>query len=139
MGPGGGDLPQAEWYLFAGDETALPAIGRILANLPAGCKATAVIEVADESEEQPLCSAAELEIRWIHRNGAPAGTTTLIEDAIRAIDIPSEEVRRFIWAGCEQKSCRCLKKLLRTEWRVPTTDHLVVSYWRSGAASEYAQ
>lgn len=138
MGPGGGDVPVADWYLFAGDETALPAIARILAALPAGAKATAVIEVADKSEEQPLFSAAELDVRWLHRNGTPAGATTSIEDAVREIGVPKEGVRRFVWAGCEQKSCRCIKKLLRKEWSIPISEHLVVAYWRAGCSGDTA-
>ncbi|WP_230531514.1 siderophore-interacting protein [Microvirga roseola] len=136
MGPGGGDVPAADWYLLAGDETALPAIARILASLPAGCRATVILEIPDESERQPLPSAAELDVRWLYRNGAPAGTTSLIEDAVRGIQLPADVGRRFIWAGCEQKSCRCLRKLVRKEWSVPASDHLVVAYWRAGCAGE---
>ncbi|WP_114944606.1 siderophore-interacting protein [Microvirga calopogonii] len=136
MGPAGGELPEADWYLFAGDETALPAISRILAELPANCRATVLLEVADASEEQPLRSAAALDIRWMHRNGAPAGTTSLLENAVREVGVPSNEARRFIWAGCEQKSCRCLKRLLRKEWKVPTSEHQVVAYWRTGHSAD---
>jgi NADPH-dependent ferric siderophore reductase len=139
MGPGGGDLPAADWYLFAGDETALPAISRILAELPAECRATVLLEVADAGEEQPLRSAAALDIRWMYRNGAPAGTTSLIEDAIRGTSMPTNEARRFIWVGCEQKSCRCLKKLLRKEWKVPTSEHQVVAYWRAGHSADQVE
>jgi NADPH-dependent ferric siderophore reductase len=139
MGPGGGETPVADWYLFAGDETAIPAISRILAELPAGCKATVLLEIADESEELALHSAATLDVRWLHRNGAPAGTTSLIEDAIRSIGLPACEGRRFIWAGCEQKSCRCLKKLLRKEWKVPSSEHLVVAYWRAGHTGDQVE
>ncbi|WP_315974398.1 siderophore-interacting protein [Microvirga sesbaniae] len=139
LGPGGGELPPADWYLFAGDETALPAISRILAELPADCKATVLLEVADACEEQPLRSMAALDIRWMHRNGAPAGTTSLIEDALRAIVVPSDGSRRFIWAGCEQKSCRCLKRLLRQEWKMPTSEHQVVAYWRAGHSADQVE
>lgn len=136
MGPGGGDLPAADWYLFAGDEAALPAIARILSELPGGCRATVLIEVADPSEQQPLPSAATLDVRWIHRNGAPAGTTSLIVDAIRSVTLPSDEGRRFIWIGCEQQSCRCLKRLLRKEWNVPRSEHQIVAYWQAGHAAD---
>ena len=97
LGPGGGELPEADWYLFAGDETALPAISRILAELPAECRATVLLEVADASEEQPLRSAAALEIRWMHRNGAPAGTTSLLEGAVRTS--PCRRTRRAASSG----------------------------------------
>jgi NADPH-dependent ferric siderophore reductase len=139
MGPAGGELPEADWYLLAGDETALPAIGRILAELPAECRATVLLEVADASEEQPLRSSAALDIRWVHRNGAPAGTTSLLEDALRGIAMPASAARRFIWAGCEQKSCRCLKRLLRKEWKVPTSEHQVVAYWRAGHSADQVE
>ncbi len=139
LGPGGGELPQADWYLFAGDETALPAISRILAELPAECRATVLLEVADASEEQPLRSAAALDIRWLHRNGAAPGTTSLIEDAVRSVAIPSNEASRFIWAGCEQKSCRRLKRLLRKEWKIPTSEHQVVAYWRAGHTADQVE
>jgi NADPH-dependent ferric siderophore reductase len=138
MGPGGGGVPDAQWYLLAGDETALPAISRILASLPARCRATAIIEVADESERQPLSSQAEVDIRWLYRKGAEPGTTTLIEDAVRSVPLPDADVQRFVWAGCEHKSCRCLRKLLRQERGLPTTDHLVMAYWRAGRAGDEA-
>src|SRR5215470_17078434 len=41
-----------DWYLLAGDETALPAIGRRLEELPPGTHALVVVEVADAGEEQ---------------------------------------------------------------------------------------
>ena len=53
-GPGGGDVPEADWYLLAGDETALPAIGRILARLPSLATAVVRIEVDNPLEEQLL-------------------------------------------------------------------------------------
>ncbi|WP_262032400.1 siderophore-interacting protein [Microvirga sp. Mcv34] len=139
MGPAGGELPDADWYLLAGDETALPAISRILAELPAECRATVLLEVADASEEQLLRSSAALDIRWMHRNGAPAGTTSLLEEAIRGIAIPSSAARRFIWAGCEQKSCRCLKRILRKEWKLSTSEHQVVAYWRAGHTADQVE
>src|SRR6516162_11123151 len=41
-----------DWYLLAGDETALPAIGRRLEELPAGTRVIAVVEVANAREQQ---------------------------------------------------------------------------------------
>ncbi|MFY0057010.1 siderophore-interacting protein, partial [Acinetobacter baumannii] len=77
VGPGGGGLVAADWYLFAGDETALPAIARMLESLPAQARGKVFLEVADEAEIQPLTAPPSVDIEWLFRNGEPAGGTTL--------------------------------------------------------------
>jgi NADPH-dependent ferric siderophore reductase len=47
-------------YLLIGDETAIPAIGRRLEELPAGRQVLAVIQIEDEQERQPLPSKAQV-------------------------------------------------------------------------------
>src|SRR5690606_25274289 len=73
-----------DWYLLAGDETALPALGRRIEELPEGARILAIIEVDNPAEEQRFATRANLDLRYLHRNGAPAGTTTLLQDAIAA-------------------------------------------------------
>jgi NADPH-dependent ferric siderophore reductase len=89
-GPGGGSIGEADWYLLAGDETALPAISRIVADLPSHVRAVVRIEIADRDEEQPLVSAAGLDIQWLHRNGGEAGKSTLLEDAVKQGQWPKD-------------------------------------------------
>ena len=70
---------QADWRLFTGDETALPAIAAMIEQLPSGARAFAIVEVAGAEDEQPIATAAELEMVWLHRGGAraaSAATTT---------------------------------------------------------------
>ncbi|HWA62696.1 MAG TPA: siderophore-interacting protein [Caulobacteraceae bacterium] len=62
----------ADWHLFVGDETALPAIMAMAEALPAGASATAVIEVQDRGERQTPLTRARLDIEWFHRGGPPA-------------------------------------------------------------------
>ncbi|QQR39323.1 siderophore-interacting protein [Devosia rhizoryzae] len=78
-----------DWYLLAGDETALPAIGRRIEELGAGAKILAFIEVENAAEEQRFQTAADLSLTYLHRKRAPAGTTTLIQDAIAAATFPA--------------------------------------------------
>lgn len=133
LGPGGGDVIPADWYLLCGDETALPAIARIAAALPATARASVVIEVADRSEEQEISSDAALEVTWLHRNGQPAGSTELLPDAVRAIALP-ESGEPFVFAGCEQAAARAIRRHLRAERKLPKERHLVAAYWRRGHA-----
>ena len=46
--------PDAEWYLLAADESALPGLATILEALPAGKQARVYAEVKDEQERYPL-------------------------------------------------------------------------------------
>ena len=132
VGPGGGGLVAADWYLFAGDETALPAIGRMLEHLPPAARGHALIEVADESEIQRLECKAAIEVEWLVRNGAAAGTTTLLPDAVRRSPLPEDGSRVYVWAGCEFEAFRAIRSHLRKERGLKNEEHLVVSYWRRG-------
>ncbi len=132
-GPGGRCAPlDRDWYLFAGDETALPAIARILEALPQTADGIALIEVADPAEEQIIETKSNVEIRWLHRQGADAGTTPLLLDAVRTVDMPSEGASVFAWAGCEHDTCMSIRSYLRKERGLNKGDDLVVSYWRRG-------
>jgi NADPH-dependent ferric siderophore reductase len=76
------------WYLLVADETALPAVAAILEALPTGTVVRAVVEVADEGEHLPLPASPSVEVTWLHRDGAPPGTTTALVDAVRALELP---------------------------------------------------
>jgi NADPH-dependent ferric siderophore reductase len=133
LGPGGGDVIPADWYLLLGDETALPAIARIAENLPSSARASIVIEVADAAEQQEIASEAAIEVTWLYRDGAPAGSTDLLPQAMRDIALPDQGTP-FVFAGCEQAAARAIRKHLRAEKQLPKDRHLVAAYWRRGHA-----
>ncbi|MCT7374687.1 siderophore-interacting protein [Chelativorans salis] len=135
-GPGGGELGEADWYLLAGDETALPAIGRMLEEMPAGKQVVALIEVADDAERQELPTKADLDLRWLSREGRPAGTTTLLADAVRALPFLGDNTLVFVWTGCEHAAAREIRAYLRKERGLPRRDCLVAAYWRRGISGE---
>ena len=138
-GPGGGDVTEADWYLLAGDETALPAIGRILARLPSLATAVVRIEVDNPLEEQLLPSVANVDLVWLHRSGRKAGTTTLLQDAVKAVPFPIAGKRVFAWAGCEFAAFKAIRSHLRNERKLERERHLVVAYWRRGFDGDNAR
>ncbi|MGD9507790.1 MAG: DUF2218 domain-containing protein [Geminicoccaceae bacterium] len=135
LGPGGGEAGRADWYLLVGDETGLPAIGRILEELPATARGVVLVEVADAGEELPLARPDKVELRWLHRHGAPAGTSRLLAEAACSVEIPRDG-RVFVWAGTEFATFR----LLRTHWRdtcgLGKREHLAMAYWRRGRSED---
>lgn len=135
IGPGGLTAAAADWLLLAGDETALPAIGRILEGLPPTARGVAFIEVAGPSEEQPLVRPDGFDVKWLHRNGAASGTTALLIEAIRAADFPAEG-SVFVWAAAEFEAFRSIRTHLRKERGLSADRQLVVAYWRKGSTED---
>jgi NADPH-dependent ferric siderophore reductase len=127
-----GDRP-AGWLLLAGDETALPAITRILAAAPSSTRGVALVEVADAAEEQPLPAPEGLEVRWLHRDGTPPGEGTLLADAVAALDRPDGE-DLFAWVAAESAAVRAIRADLRSRWGLGRAQHHAIGYWRRGRA-----
>lgn len=129
LGPGGDGAPDAKRLLLLGDEAALPAIARMAESLPADCRATVLVEVEDEREEQPIASAAAVELGWLHRRGTPPGTSDLLERALAARLAAGDLGETFIWAGCEQKTAARLRALLRSGLPQARGRHRIYGYW----------
>ncbi|HWK95640.1 MAG TPA: DUF2218 domain-containing protein [Pseudolabrys sp.] len=132
IGPGSGDLPKARSILMIGDESALPAIARIAAEVPAGTAIKAIIEVLDAAEEQPLPSAGNVDVRWLHRRNYPAGETGIIaEEARKAIAMIDAET--FVWAACEKQDVRAIRSLLKSRQHDKNLKY-VAWYWERSRA-----
>jgi NADPH-dependent ferric siderophore reductase len=123
--------------LLAGDETALPAIGRILAEAPAQTRGLALVEVADAAEEQALAAPAGVAVRWLHRGAVPPGESTLLADAVAALDRP-DDTDLFAWVAAESAAVRTIRADLRTRWGLGRAQHHAIGYWRRGRAMSSA-
>lgn len=135
LGPRGAFLVRdvCDWYVFACDETALPAMGRWIEGLREGVPVTAFVEVQDARDEIELPTRAALDLRWLHRGDAAPGTTTLLEDAVRAHDLPSGD--GFVWVAGESLAIKPLRRHLSRERGLHRDSWDVDGYWRRGAAN----
>ncbi|MFD5551778.1 SIP domain-containing protein [Streptomyces goshikiensis] len=118
----------ADWLLAIGDETALPAIARWLEEMPAGTVARVFIEVGEESHRQELATRADAEITWLVRGGAPAGTTDLLERAVRGMEWLPGTV--FAWAAGEAVTLKGIRRHLTVDRQVPREQTHITGYWR---------
>jgi NADPH-dependent ferric siderophore reductase len=119
--------PDADWYLFAGDETALPAIQAYVAMLPADACAFLYIEVADAAEQQPIPGVARPTVCWLHRDGREPGTSTLLDDALRAARLPPGQGR--IWLAGHTPTVRGIRAHLLNARGVERRALYVKGYW----------
>jgi NADPH-dependent ferric siderophore reductase len=119
--------PEAGWTLLVADETGLPALLAILEALPRGHRTLALAEIAGDGERQPVATAADVELRWLARGGRPAGTTTVLPDAVR--DLPLPRGAGQVWGGGEALAMRRVRDTLR-ERGVPREAMKVLGYWK---------
>lgn len=112
LGPGGGGLPMASHILLAGDESALPAIARIIAEVPDNTYIQAIIEVQDAREKQPLPTAAELDVRWLYRNAYADGARAILAEETKAA-IAASGADTFVWVACEKEEARSVRSFLK--------------------------
>jgi NADPH-dependent ferric siderophore reductase len=131
---GSGDLGMrpAATVLLVGDETALPAISRILAETAPGTTGLALVEVAGPQEEQPLPAPPGVTVRWLHRGAVPPGESTLLTDAVAALAPLGDDV--FAWVGAESGAVRAIRTDLRGRWGLGRSGHHAIGYWRRGRA-----
>jgi NADPH-dependent ferric siderophore reductase len=123
----------AGWLLLVGDETSLPAISRLLAAAPPTTTGVAFLEVAGPEEEQPLVTPPGVELRWLHRGGTAPGESTLLVDAVAALERPpGDDV--FAWVGAESAAVRAIRADLRGRWGLGRAQHHAIGYWRRGRA-----
>lgn len=113
-------------YVLMGDETALPAIGRWLEELPAGARATALVETPEAADRQALSSRGEVEIRWLARDGAEHGE--LLERALH--ELPAIAGDAFYWIAAESRRARAMRQWL-DQRGVPKDWIKATGYWQA--------
>lgn len=128
IGPGGGGLPlDRDWYLIAGDLTALPAIARFLEVLPAEACGHVLLQRDDPSDELLLPAPAGMQILWV-------GSADALLDHATSLKPPTTADAPFVWVGCEDRAFRALRKFARDDLGLRKGQHHIVSYWRAGDA-----
>jgi NADPH-dependent ferric siderophore reductase len=130
----GGVLPGTgvNRQILLADESALPHVDVILRFLPAGTKVTIIAEVVDEADHQDLDSDADVEVIWVHRGDAPAGTTDLLKQALRDLGKPDD--RFFVQGYAEARLIADIRRFLREEWGLDRNSYSVSGFWRRGKA-----
>ncbi|HWC80872.1 MAG TPA: siderophore-interacting protein [Pseudonocardiaceae bacterium] len=121
--------PEVREHLLIGDETALPAIAALLEQLPDGVRARVLVEVADAAERQPLPGAAEVDVRWLTRDGAPAGQPDRLLAAASELDLDPDT---HVWGAGERAVMLALRGQLLGAGGLPRRQVRTTAYWRLG-------
>lgn len=115
------------WHWLLGDESAMPAIERRLAELPAGVRAIVRVQLANPADRRPWTSAAALDLQWVDSLAA----------AVQVLDIPEGE--GFIWAAGENRAMAELRKAIVAKPGAHPRRMRIASYWKHGEAGHHEE
>lgn len=127
--------PQADWYLLAGDATAIPVLSAILESLPAEARGLAYIEVQGPEDEQRITTRSKVQITWLHH--AHPGEHSPLANAIREVELPDGlETSRFAYVAAEFSSVQDIRQYLRKEQFWDREELHAFSYWKYGKSED---
>lgn len=116
-----------DWYLIAGDETALPAVSAWLEQLPAGVPVHAFAEVADAAERQDLVTTPDTTLTWLDRSAGES-----LGAALDGWTAPPGD--GYVWVAGEATSLKPIRRRMRA-LGLPR-DHVEVDgYWKRGVVN----
>ena len=128
-GPRGSLVIQADldWHVLLGDETAVPAIERRLAELPAGSRAIVRVQLANPADQRAWSSAASLDLQWV----------TSLADAVDALELPQGD--GFVWAAGENRAMADLRKRILSKPGANPKRMRIASYWKQGESGHHEE
>lgn len=121
-----------DWWLLIGDETALPAIGRRIEELPAGTHIISIVTVVSADEEQGFATGAHHEALWVHRPAEKADDPEALIAALKSLSFPDGD--GFVWIAAEAHVARSVRDYLKTERNHPQAWTKAAGYWIKGVA-----
>lgn len=132
-GPGGAYAPDpaADWHLFAGDQSALPAIAAALEALPAEARGLAFVAVGDANDELVLDAPAGVEVRWLHAS-AGVSLAAAVDGAHWLAGRPR------VFAHGEREAMKALREVFKNRG-VERSELSLSGYWAEGRTEDRFQ
>ena len=111
------------WLLVA-DESGLPATETVLDALPPGADVTVVLEISAPDDVAHI----DRDVTWLCRGDEPAGTTHLLVEAVRSLDL--DPTGLYAWGGAESRAMRDVRRYLRGTAGLARAQVSMTPYWR---------
>ena len=164
---GGGGIEyapgDARAILLAGDETAAPAIARILEDVDRDTQGVAFIEIPEDADILPIATPPGVEVRWLPRSGDAHGTRLIpavldhlgasapevitdvdTEDPLwetptfsslgESVSASENHADRYFWIAGESGVVTTLRRHLVKDLGVDRSQVAFMGYWRHGVA-----
>lgn len=126
--------PDAAAYVMVGDESALPAIAASVEVVPAGRPLTVLLLCDSPEHEVPLATDADLDLRWLARDGSADPVATRLVDELRTVPFPRADVDVFVHGEAEE--IRAIRKHLLVDRGLARSEMSCSPYWRRTMTDE---
>jgi NADPH-dependent ferric siderophore reductase len=127
-------LPEGhDFYLVAGDMTALPAIAVNLEQLPANAIGYCIIEVQCDEDRQDIALPSGFDLDFVINPVPGTGAAAMLAH-IRAAAPRLGEM--YAWVASEFETMRALRDFLRGELGLGREQLYISSYWKAGLAED---
>lgn len=134
-GPAGPALfqPAADWFLLIGDLSSVALIAAVLRTLPAYAGGEVLMEIPDDKDQIELIHPTGIRVRWLSRQGAPAGNSRLLLEAVQQQQWHGQP--SVTMAG-ENQQVVAIRHHLLHERKLPRTALYAVPYWKEQYSEE---
>ena len=133
-GPGRGwPVPEnAEAFLLAGDESAIPAIGQLLEVLPGDKPVRVIVELASPEGRLELPRHPNAEVEWYDLpGGAPPG-----DALVTAVTSAELAAGTKVWAAGEAAAVQRIRRYLFDDRGLARSDTWIRGYWKTGRTGD---
>lgn len=133
-GPGGANpmLRPADWYLLAGDLSALGAIAALLEALPREARGCAFVQIASVRDRQAIATPPGVQLVWLITEQRAQPCTDLVE-SVRNM---RWRAGTFAWIAGENAQVVAIRDYLRRERGLSGATMYAVPYWKQNENEE---
>ncbi len=128
LGPAGGEIPKrGDRILLAGDMTALPALARMIENLPDGVTGDLVGEAETLADLQKYLPPTNLKLHALPPQ-------CFQEEIVGFCRETAEQTIQFAWFAGEYRNAQTMRIFFKSELGLKKGKQYAITYWRAGSA-----
>jgi NADPH-dependent ferric siderophore reductase len=133
-GPGGPRplLKPADFYLLAGDLSALSALGALLESLPLTARGAVFVQIPDEADRQRIAAPPGVTLTWLVNEAQPRASTDLVEAVRHAVVAGSDP---FVWLAGENTQVVAMRDQFLARGLRPARMY-ATPYWKRSESEE---